>query len=92
MATDLMYKLFDQFLENLIFYGLEYFNRYYSVYPGVVLDNADPEKQGRVLVKCPNVTSGDDGLGEWAWPLAAAAGPQGPPRDPIHSGFPGAMP
>jgi len=75
MATDLIYKLFDQFLDNIIIYGIEYFNRYYSIYPGVVLDNEDPKKQGRIIAKCPNVTHSDKGLGEWAWPIAPAAGP-----------------
>lgn len=39
-------KIFSQF-------GLEYFNRYYSIYRGVVSENKDPEFRGRLKIQCP---------------------------------------
>lgn len=46
---------FDIFLENLIFKGLEHFNKYYGTYRAVVSDNKDPEKRGRVKLYCPDL-------------------------------------
>lgn len=36
--------------------GLEWFaHRYYAIYPGVVIDNADPQNRGRVRALCPEI-------------------------------------
>ncbi|OPX34351.1 MAG: hypothetical protein B1H11_11045, partial [Desulfobacteraceae bacterium 4484_190.1] len=64
---------FAYFLDTLRANGLEAFGRYYSVYRGEVVDNQDPEEQGRILVKVPSLF-GDDALPDWAWPRAGVAG------------------
>jgi len=46
---------FLEFLDKLKTVGLEWFKRYYSQYPAVVIDNKDPEQRGRVRLKCPAV-------------------------------------
>lgn len=43
---------FKQILANL---GLEYFNKYYSCYRGIVIDNQDPEYLGRLIVRVPQI-------------------------------------
>lgn len=35
--------------------GLEYYSRYYSVYPGIVVDNKDPDQRGRIKISIPNI-------------------------------------
>jgi len=59
--------LFRNFLDNLLQHGLEYFQLYYSEYDGVCVNNEDPEEQGRIKVKVPQV-GGNKPLGAWAWP------------------------
>ncbi|HUF60484.1 MAG TPA: phage baseplate assembly protein V [Verrucomicrobiales bacterium] len=51
--------------------------RYHGKYRGTVLNNVDPEFQGRLLVQVPDVT----GLtpSSWAEPCVPLAGPTGPP-------------
>jgi hypothetical protein len=61
------------FIRNLVTHGLEYYGRFYGIYHGTVFANADPGGQGRILVKVP-VVSGDDVLGEPAWPSSPYAG------------------
>ena len=65
--------MFERWLEKLYAHGLEYFNVYYGVYRGTVMDNKDPEHQGRVRVRVPMV-SGNDTIGNWAWPVASWSG------------------
>ena len=48
-------------------------SRFYGKYRGVVTDNADPEKLGRIKAKVPQVL--DTEVSPWAWPCAAYAGP-----------------
>jgi uncharacterized protein involved in type VI secretion and phage assembly len=43
----------DTLAELLQRYGIEYFKRFYGVYRGLVEDNQDPEKRGRVRVRVP---------------------------------------
>lgn len=43
------------FKEKLRTFGLEYFAKYYSIYRGVVEDNNDPDKRGRLKIKVPQI-------------------------------------
>jgi len=53
--------------------GLEALGYYYSIYVGVVHDRKDPEKRGRLMLKCPQLW--DDQVHEyWALPKGMAAG------------------
>ena len=54
-----------QVLKNIITIGLEYYGRYYSTYPGYVIDNNDPEGMGRLKLKVPSVY-GDNVYEYWA--------------------------
>ena len=45
----------DIFLENLVYKGLEHFNKYYGTYRAVVADNKDPEKRGRIKLYSPDL-------------------------------------
>lgn len=62
-----MDTLFDRFLKRLLKYGLEFFNLYYAEYDAVCVDNEDPNEQGRIKVRVPNV-GGNKPIGKWAWP------------------------
>jgi len=68
-----MSSAFDIFLENLVFKGLEYFNKYYGVYRGKVTDNKDPEKRGRIQAHCPELGQRES-LSLWIDPAADYAG------------------
>jgi len=46
---------FARFFENLVLYGLEYFNKYYGCYRGKVVRNDDPQNRGRVQAVVPKV-------------------------------------
>lgn len=48
-------------------------NRYYGKYRGFVVDNADPQKRGRLRVKVPSVF-GTDVVSGWALPCAPYGG------------------
>lgn len=58
-------RSFFEFLNNLKKFGLEFFGRYYSAYPGVVVDNNDPDKRGRVKISLPSILG--DGQIHHAW-------------------------
>lgn len=67
--------LFVNFARNLRERGLEYVSgRYYGKYAGEVVDNDDPQGQGRVLVTCKLATGREDELALWAYPSAEYAG------------------
>lgn len=67
-----MESMFERFMHNLLRYGLEYFKLYYSEYDGTCMDNKDPEEQGRIMVRVPQVC-GNESIG-WAWPKMPWAG------------------
>ncbi len=68
-------KIFLDFLKKLKFYGLEYFGLYYGVYHGFVVDNKDPENQGRLLVSVPAITGSKEvPLNRVAYPKFPFAG------------------
>ncbi|MFA4971276.1 MAG: phage baseplate assembly protein V [bacterium] len=52
--------------------GIEGFaKRYYGIYPGTVVNNADPDNRGRIQALCPAVgvrRPDQVGKGWWAWP------------------------
>jgi uncharacterized protein involved in type VI secretion and phage assembly len=60
--------------EKLRRFGLEYYGLYYSVYKGIVTDNADPQDQGRIKVRLPELGR-DDPLELFAYPISPFAGP-----------------
>jgi len=43
------------FIEQLVFNGLEHFNKYHGNYRAIVEDNKDPEKRGRVKLFSPEL-------------------------------------
>jgi uncharacterized protein involved in type VI secretion and phage assembly len=64
---------FQTFLEHLILDGLEHFRKFYGVYRGVVTDNNDPEKRGRILAHVPS--AGQERAPDiWIDPAFPAAG------------------
>lgn len=63
----------NDFVKNLMQAGLEFYGKYYSLYPGIVSDNADPQSQGRVRVSVPALGR-DEPLIQWAYPVAPFAG------------------
>jgi hypothetical protein len=46
---------FGTFLEKLMLMGLEYFNKYYGSYRGIVTRNDDPEERYRIQARVPTV-------------------------------------
>lgn len=67
---------FVGFVYNLMERGLGVvINRYYSIYRGVVSDNQDPEKRGRIKVHCPQVGQ-SEAPDKWCMPAMAGAGKQ----------------
>lgn len=63
-------NFFIQFLETLKRVGLEYYGRYYSMYPGIVTDNKDPDMRGRIKIKLPSLLNGET-LVQWVDPMGA---------------------
>lgn len=52
---------------RLLYYGLEFFGRYYSTYRGFVIENKDPDNQNRVKVVVPGINP-NTAIGTWAYP------------------------
>jgi hypothetical protein len=48
-------RILRDFIQTLRDYGLEKYNRYYSVYAATVIDNRDPEHRGRLRLQIPVV-------------------------------------
>lgn len=87
---------FDEFYDRMSHLGLEDFNKFYSLYNGVVTSLADPNKQGRIRAKVEEVGH-DTELGPeiWAYPaiFPGAGNNRGwfwPPEvgDPVLIAFP----
>lgn len=53
-----------RFIVDTIYNGLEFFGKYYSEYRAYVVDNNDPEKQGRLQLLVPGII--DDPTEYWA--------------------------
>lgn len=56
---------FVRILRDIVYIGLEKFGRYYSKYRAFVVDNDDPEKQGRLRLVIPGIA--DNPMDYWAW-------------------------
>lgn len=87
-------NIFNEFLKLFKEHGLEWFQRYYSVYPGIVTDNNDPEKRGRIKVICPTVLGPDRVLAQWLEPVDQKMAGKGygeffppEPKDLVHVMF-----
>jgi hypothetical protein len=64
----------EKLIDNVRDFGLEtVFGRYYSCYRGIVIDNIDPDKEGKIIARVPMITGNSD-LGEWCYPKACVAG------------------
>lgn len=60
-------------IRKIQIFGLEYFGKYYGIYPATVSSNKDPQSQGRVKVSVP-MLGRDDPVAEWAYPVSPFAG------------------
>ena len=63
----------SEMLQMVRKYGFEYFGLYYGTYRGVVVDNKDPKKLGRVKLRVPQLAS-DNKIEYWAWPKGQVSG------------------
>lgn len=63
-------NFFADFLDKLRKFGLEWYDRYYSIYPAIVEDVADPENRGRIKVSLPSLMNGQ-ALAQWVTPAHA---------------------
>lgn len=59
-------------LNRVLEAGLEYFGMYYGSYRAQVIDNNDPEGNGRLMIHAPQV-HGPSFPRVWAWPITAMA-------------------
>lgn len=65
-------RFFFEFLDNLKQVGLEWYHKYYAVYPGVVVSTDDPEQRGRIQLSLPSILEEGEILENWAEPAGAA--------------------
>lgn len=65
---------FLEFIDAVRKAGLEWFDRYYSIYPAVVEDVNDPEKRGRIKVSLPSILGEDVVLAQWVLPVGVQIG------------------
>lgn len=68
-----MFNSFGEFLQRIMESGLESIGLYYGVYRAKVINNADPDNLGRVILHCEQV-HGKDYPEVWAWPETPYAG------------------
>lgn len=62
-------QFFFDFVDKLRIFGMEYYGKYYSFYPGVVVDNNDPEFRGRIKCEMPTLL-GEKGVhAKWIPPF-----------------------
>jgi hypothetical protein len=59
---------FIEFLTNVKHLGLEFYGKYYSVYPGKVEDTNDPEQRGRIKISLPSILREGEVLENWCDP------------------------
>ena len=64
---------FQEFLRNLMRFGLEYWRRYYGPYRAKVINNKDPEGMGRIIVECLRARL-PEGNANWVLPMMNGAG------------------
>ena len=62
-----------ELLNNIRQNGFEYYGIYLGCYRATVYDNKDPDKLGRLRIKCEQVL-GPDIISDWAWPKGVPAG------------------
>lgn len=82
-------KPLQNFFDNLLFYGLEHYGRFYGAYRGQVESNDDPKNIGRLKISCYPLY-GTTKPQYWAFPRGSMAGaghgvfwiPQ--PGDPVY--------
>ena len=63
----------QDFMENIMRMGLEYYRRFHGPYRAEVISNQDPESIGRILIECPRAKFGKDNA-NWVYPMMAGAG------------------
>jgi hypothetical protein len=63
-----MIQIFMDFIEKIKIHGLEYYGIYYSSYPGIVVENNDPDQRGRIKVEVPTILGKGKTLAAWAEP------------------------
>jgi hypothetical protein len=63
-----MINQFIEFITTLKHIGLEYYNKYYAIYPAIVEDTNDPEKRGRIKISLPSILEEGEILSNWCDP------------------------
>ena len=66
---------FDDYIDKLTRFGMEYWRRYYGPYKARVVSNKDPSGLGKVLVECPRARLHESNS-RWVLPMMMGAGPQ----------------
>lgn len=64
---------FDEFMNYLVRFGLEYYRRYYGPYRAKVVNNKDPEGLGRIIVEVPRARLSSRNA-KWVLPMMHGAG------------------
>jgi hypothetical protein len=78
---------FFNFIEILKQFGLEWYHKYYSVYPGVVEEVDDPDQLGRIKVSLPSLLAEGEVIDTWCEPCGQAiAGDQSGAFFPPYEG------
>lgn len=67
-------SMFLDFLQNIKTYGLEFYQKYYSIYPAIVTDNKDPDQRGRIKCEAPTILGKGRTLAPWVDPLNLSLG------------------
>ena len=66
-------SLIVSFFKDLLYYGMEFVGKFYSKYPGIVVDTDDPENLNRLKLMIPDIT-GEDYHDYWAFPSNCFSG------------------